>query len=99
MRLEHRVCIVTGGGSGIGRATSLLFADEGARLVVADKRAASAQAVVTECIAKGAQAIAVEAKKYEIARMHIYALTLLEPDRPQHAKRLEAIDKLIANQK
>jgi meso-butanediol dehydrogenase / (S,S)-butanediol dehydrogenase / diacetyl reductase len=61
MRLEHKVCIITGGGSGIGRATSLLFADEGARLVVADKRAGHAQAVASECTAKGAEAIAVEA--------------------------------------
>ena len=61
MRLNHKVCIITGGGSGIGRATSLLFADEGARLVVADKRAGHAQAVASECAAKGAEAIAVEA--------------------------------------
>src|SRR2546429_5912684 len=59
MRLKDKVCIVTGGGSGIGRATALLFADEGARLVVADKR--NAQAGAAECAAKGAQAIAVEA--------------------------------------
>ncbi|MFL6824539.1 MAG: SDR family oxidoreductase [Xanthobacteraceae bacterium] len=57
MRLKDKVCIVTGGGSGIGRATALLFADEGARVVVADKR--NAQAVAAECAAKGA--IAVEA--------------------------------------
>jgi NAD(P)-dependent dehydrogenase (short-subunit alcohol dehydrogenase family) len=50
MRIEHKVCIVTGGGSGIGRATPLMFADEGARLVVADdKRTASVQAVAAEC--------------------------------------------------
>src|SRR5216683_1729102 len=61
MRLKDKVCIITGGGSGIGRATALLFADEGARLVVADKRAASAQAVAAECAGKGAQTIAVEA--------------------------------------
>jgi meso-butanediol dehydrogenase/(S,S)-butanediol dehydrogenase/diacetyl reductase len=61
MRLEQKVCIITGGGSGIGRATCLRFADEGARLVVADKRASSAQAVASECAGKGAQAIAVEA--------------------------------------
>src|SRR6266849_5806501 len=60
MRFKDKVCIITGGGSGIGRATALLFADEGARLVVADKRAASAQAVAAECAGKGAQAIAVE---------------------------------------
>ena len=59
MRLKDKVCIITGGGSGIGRATALLFADEGARLVIADKR--NAQTAAAECAAKGAQAIAVEA--------------------------------------
>jgi meso-butanediol dehydrogenase / (S,S)-butanediol dehydrogenase / diacetyl reductase len=61
MRLKQKVCIITGGGSGIGRATSLLFADEGAQLVIADKRATSAQAVASECASRGAQAMAVEA--------------------------------------
>lgn len=61
MRLKDKVCIITGGGSGIGRATSLLFADEGARLVVADKHGAKAQTVASECSGKGAQAVAVEA--------------------------------------
>ena len=36
MRLQHKVAIVTGAGSGIGRATTLLFAREGARLVLND---------------------------------------------------------------
>jgi len=44
-----------------------------------------------------AAAIAIEAANLPAARDQIFALTLLEPDRPQHRKRLEAIEKLIAD--
>ncbi|HKH33423.1 MAG TPA: SDR family oxidoreductase [Beijerinckiaceae bacterium] len=59
MRLEGKICIVTGGGSGIGRATCLLFAREGARVIVADKRREAADAVAAECTARDAQAIGI----------------------------------------
>ncbi|WP_304218688.1 SDR family NAD(P)-dependent oxidoreductase, partial [Phenylobacterium aquaticum] len=36
-RLTGRTAIITGAGSGIGRASSILFAQEGANLVIADK--------------------------------------------------------------
>ena len=36
-RLEGKVAIITGAGSGIGRAAALLFAAEGAKLVLGDK--------------------------------------------------------------
>ncbi|MCZ6691457.1 MAG: glucose 1-dehydrogenase [Planctomycetota bacterium] len=38
MRIESKVAIITGGGSGIGRATALFFAKEGASVVVAGRR-------------------------------------------------------------
>lgn len=43
MKLSGQVAIVTGGGSGQGRATSLLFAQEGAKLVVADMNLSDAE--------------------------------------------------------
>ena len=36
MRLKDKVSLLTGAGSGIGRATAILFAKEGAKVVVAD---------------------------------------------------------------
>ncbi|KDD59697.1 oxidoreductase, short chain dehydrogenase/reductase domain protein, partial [Bordetella bronchiseptica OSU553] len=38
-RLEGKVVFITGGGAGIGRASALLFAREGARVVVAERDA------------------------------------------------------------
>ena len=71
-RMKDKVCIVTGGGSGIGRATALLFAREGARLAIADKRKDAAQAVSQDCARHGVTAIAIEmdvAKAADARRM------------------------------
>ena len=58
MRLKDKVCIVTGGGMGIGRAYCLGLAAEGARVVVVD--IAETQPVVKEIEASGGQALGVQ---------------------------------------
>jgi NAD(P)-dependent dehydrogenase (short-subunit alcohol dehydrogenase family) len=47
MRLANKVLLITGGGSGIGRATALLAAREGAAVVVADRNLAAAEETVS----------------------------------------------------
>ena len=55
-RLAGRVALITGGTSGIGRATALLFGQEGATVVMTGRRADLGQAVVAEIEAAGGQA-------------------------------------------
>ncbi|MFM2416844.1 MAG: hypothetical protein RL385_1567 [Pseudomonadota bacterium] len=58
-KLQGKVSLITGGGAGIGRATALAFAAEGASLAVADIREEAARAVCEELRAAGAKAIAI----------------------------------------
>jgi NAD(P)-dependent dehydrogenase (short-subunit alcohol dehydrogenase family) len=55
---DQRSVIITGAGGGLGRAYALAFAAEGACVVVNDIRLEAAQAVVSEVLAAGGQAIA-----------------------------------------
>jgi NAD(P)-dependent dehydrogenase (short-subunit alcohol dehydrogenase family) len=48
MKLDGRIAIITGGNSGIGRATALLFAQEGAKVVVAGRNVSRGKGVVDE---------------------------------------------------
>jgi NAD(P)-dependent dehydrogenase (short-subunit alcohol dehydrogenase family) len=61
MRLDGKVTIITGGGSGMGKTAAELFAKEGARVVVADFSEASGSAVVAAVQAAGGQATFVKA--------------------------------------
>ncbi len=60
-KLTGKVAIITGATSGIGKATALLFADEGANLVVTGRRAELGQRVEEELRRKGARCVFVQA--------------------------------------
>jgi 3-oxoacyl-[acyl-carrier protein] reductase len=57
MRLEDKVAIITGAASGIGRATALLFAQEGAKVVVADVNDEGGKETVSLITKQGSEAI------------------------------------------
>jgi NAD(P)-dependent dehydrogenase (short-subunit alcohol dehydrogenase family) len=60
MRLKDRIAVITGAGSGIGRASALEFAREGARVVVADINRDGAQETVKQILSFGGEGRAVQ---------------------------------------
>ena len=61
MRLKNKTAIITGATSGIGKATALRFAEEGADLVITGRRVSLGKAVEAECRSKGVRCVFVEA--------------------------------------
>src|SRR5258708_35186521 len=61
MRLENKVALITGASSGIGRETAVLFAKEGAKIVVVDVSDAAGQETVSMIAQAGGGAIYVHA--------------------------------------
>ena len=58
MGLEGKVCIITGGGSGIGRATAIMMAGEGATVVLVGRTASKVEEVQFEIESSGGKATA-----------------------------------------
>lgn len=89
MRLEGKVAIITGAGSGIGRASALLFAREGAKVMVADVDRPAGLETVDQVVESGGDA-------------HFVQVDVTEPDQAQAMAgeaiaRWEHIDVLFNN--
>jgi 3-oxoacyl-[acyl-carrier protein] reductase len=87
MKLENRVALVTGGGSGIGRAISIAFAREGAIVVVNDLHLVDAERTLDEIEQAHANALAADiSNSDEVGRMF-----------EEVARRLGRLDILVNN--
>ena len=61
MKLKNRVALITGAGSGIGRASAVMFSQEGAKVAVVDMNQTGAEETVSMIKEKGGDAVAVRA--------------------------------------
>ena len=75
---EGRVALVTGAGSGIGRASAQIFAREGARVVVVDLNEGGAKETVDQIESSGGEAIALAADVTDEAQVEGMIATTVE---------------------
>ncbi len=82
MKLQGKVAIVTGATSGIGKATALLFAKEGARVVITGRRQELGTQVAAEIQDHGTRCIYIEADHRQLADCeNVVARTISEFER------------------
>jgi 3-oxoacyl-[acyl-carrier protein] reductase len=77
-RLHDRVAIITGGGQGIGRTTALLFAHEGAKIVIADVNEDEGQDTVAAIDEQGGEAVFVETNVAKMKQSQAMASAAIE---------------------
>ncbi|MEK3944840.1 SDR family NAD(P)-dependent oxidoreductase [Paenibacillus sp. FSL H3-0310] len=73
MRLKDKIVIITGAGSGIGKSTAVLFASEGATVVIADVQVDSGKAAVAEIEAAGGKALFIPCDVTDAASTRVMA--------------------------
>jgi len=112
MKLKDKVALITGAGSGIGQATALLFAREGARVAVVDVREEAAKATAQEIERAGGQALALRADVSRAAdnqaaveqtvarwgRLDIFYANAGDPERPTPVEDVDeaTFDRIMA---
>ena len=89
MRFREKACLVTGAGSGIGRATALLLAREGGRVAVLSRTREEVDEAVAEIEAEGGEAIALYADVADAQEMRAAV--------EEMARRFGTIDVVFAN--
>ena len=88
-RLNHKVAIVTGGSSGIGKAIALRFGHEGATVVVASRRIDKCQDTVAQIKASGGTAVSVQTDISDESQVsHLIAVTI---------RQFQRVDILVNN--
>jgi NAD(P)-dependent dehydrogenase (short-subunit alcohol dehydrogenase family) len=87
--LSDRIAVVTGGGGGIGAATARLFADQGAKVVIADIDAELAQLTAEQITASGGSAFAAVTDVRDAGQVAALARSVLE--------RHDRVDVLVNN--
>ncbi|OGR85194.1 MAG: short-chain dehydrogenase [Elusimicrobia bacterium RIFCSPHIGHO2_02_FULL_57_9] len=89
MRLEDKICLITGAGSGMGRAAALVFAREGAKVAACDLKLETARETVKLIEKQGGKALAIEA---DVSREQSVRLAVA-----QSAKAFGGLDVLYNN--
>ena len=69
MKLAEKVAVITGGGSGIGRAAAMLMAQEGAKVAIIDRTLETAQETVRQLINEGGSGLAIVADVADYQQM------------------------------